>query len=211
MPDVRTVFLGCVAVAADLLARPEVAERWGEPSVLAGFAVSGLAGHLLRSAVVVDQYLDQAEPAGPAIGAAEYFVASDLSADIDDELNRSIRSRGEEMARGGPADLAAEAGRAPRRLATRLDATSAGRQVAVAGGLVLTVEEYLRTRIVELVVHTDDLAASVGVASPPPDPTAAGVAIEVLVGMARLRHGDLAVLHALARRERDDADALRAL
>jgi len=33
----------------------------------------------------------------------------------------------------------------------------------------------------------------------------------VLVGVARIRHGDLAVLRALTRRERDQAQALRVL
>jgi len=33
----------------------------------------------------------------------------------------------------------------------------------------------------------------------------------VLVGVARIRHGDMAVLRALARRERDPVQALRVL
>jgi hypothetical protein len=37
------------------------------------------------------------------------------------------------------------------------------------------------------------------------------VAVETLVEVARLRHGDTAVLRALSRRERDPADALRVL
>ncbi len=40
---------------------------------------------------------------------------------------------------------------------------------------------------------------------------AAGLAITTLVDVARLRHGDLAVLRALTRRERDAASALRVL
>jgi hypothetical protein len=64
---------------------------------------------------------------------------------------------------------------------------------------------------VELVVHADDLAASVGVEPTPPQPAATAVAIDVLVGVARVRHGDMAVLRALARRERDTVRALRVL
>ncbi len=37
------------------------------------------------------------------------------------------------------------------------------------------------------------------------------LAIEALVDVARVRHGDLAVLRALTRRERDSSEALRVL
>jgi hypothetical protein len=75
----------------------------------------------------------------------------------------------------------------------------------------MTLDEYLRTRVVELVVHADDLATSLGVELAPPRPATCSVAIDVLVGVARIRHGDLAVLRALTRRERDQAQALRVL
>jgi hypothetical protein len=66
------------------------------------------------------------------------------------------------------------------------------------------------TRMVELVAHTDDLAVSVGLEPPPPDPDAATLVVHCLVDVARRRHGDLAVVRALTRRERDVVDALRA-
>ena len=63
-------------------------------------------------------------------------------------------------------------------------------------------EGYLATRIVELLVHADDLRVSVGLlpASLPAD--AATIAIGTLVDAARLVHGDLEVLRALTRSER---------
>jgi hypothetical protein len=73
------------------------------------------------------------------------------------------------------------------------------------------LDEYLRTRLVELTVHIDDLALSLDV-DPPVVPSAAyEVAIGVLVEVGRRRTSDLAVLRALTRRERDDVDALRVL
>lgn len=63
---------------------------------------------------------------------------------------------------------------------------------------------------VELAVHLEDLALSVGVHAPAPE-AALAIAIDVLVAAARERHGDQAVLHALARRERDTNHALRVL
>jgi hypothetical protein len=75
----------------------------------------------------------------------------------------------------------------------------------------MLVAEYLRTRLVEFAVHVDDLAVSVGVPTPDLGSAADDEAIDVLVGIARIRHGDVAVLRALARRERDDVQALRVI
>ena len=56
--------------------------------------------------------------------------------------------------------------------------------------------DYLATRVVELVVHADDLAASVGETIELP-PAAAGVAFGVLLHLARANAGDLAVAAGL--------------
>jgi hypothetical protein len=73
----------------------------------------------------------------------------------------------------------------------------------------MTLDEYLRTRVVELVIHGDDLASSVGLAFGPVASDLATTAISTLVEVARVRHGDMAVLRALTRRERDSVQALR--
>lgn len=196
------------AAAAGLLARPEVEQHWDEPSVLAQFPVSGLAGHLLRAMTTVETYLGSAPPDEPAISAAEYFVRVS-SSDIDSPANQAIRARGGEMAADGPTAVAEAARAAHRRLAVRLPDEDPGQHVQVAGGLVLTLSEYLRTRTVELTVHGDDLAASVGLAFGPLSAELGSMVIGTLVDVARVRHGDLAVLRALTRRERDQAHALR--
>ena len=77
-------------------------------------------------------------------------------------------------------------------------------------GHTLLLDEYLRTRCVELAVHTEDLALSVSSDVRTPGTTLTA-AVDVLVGAARNRRGDAEVLHALARRERDGHDALRVL
>ena len=216
MDDARPAFLDTAATAVRLLERPEVAGHWAGASVLREFSVAGLAGHLFRGMSTVGRYLDEPEPSAAdvsaaGISAASYFDTVIRSADISDPANQAIRARGEEAAAGGPAALAGDARATLERLTSRLAGEGPGRPVRVAGGLVLTLDEYLRTRVVELVVHADDLAASVGVEPVPPQPATTAVAIDVLVGVARIRHGDLAVLRALARRERDTVGALRVL
>jgi hypothetical protein len=159
----------------------------------------------------VEGYLDATEPAGDGISAGSYLHAMIRSVNVDDPGNQAIRARGEEEAAGGPAALAAEARAVSGRLSSRLAGLGSGRRVRVAGGLVMMLDEYLRTRVVELVVHADDLAASIGVELVPPQPATCRVAIDVLVDAARIRHGDMAVLRALARRERGPVEALRVL
>ncbi len=201
-------FLEAAAAAAGLLAAPEVGQHWGEASVLEHFPVAGLAGHFLRALTTVETYLGSAPPDGPAITAGEYFIRV-ASSDIDAPANQAIRARGLEMAAGGPAQVADAARDACERLSARLPGEDPGQHVAVAGGLVLTLDEYLRTRMVELVIHGDDLAESVGLVFSPISPDLAATVISTLVQIARLRHGDMAVLRALTRRERDLVQALR--
>ena len=212
MTDIRRVFLAEAATAASVLAAPAVAQRWEGPSALAGFRVRGLGGHLVRAAAVVERYLDEGEPrAERPLTAAQYYVTVVDTDDLDAPLHRSIRDRGEEMATVGHDGLVRRFEDLRTRLSARLPDEPADRLVTVVDGLVLRLDDYLVTRVVELVVHTDDLAVSVGVAPPAPSPEAAEAVVACLVGVARERHGDLAVVRALARRERDEAQALRVL
>ena len=112
----------------------------------------------------------------------------------------------------GPSAVAAEASAALARLRGRLGAEPLDRRVAVLHrpGEEMLLDGYLQTRCVELAVHLEDLALSVGSEVRAPEAVVA-VAVDVLVAAARARHGDRAVLHALARRERDVVDALRVL
>jgi hypothetical protein len=75
--------------------------------------------------------------------------------------------------------------------------------------LVSTLRDYTITRVVEVVIHTDDLAVSAGVHADPPDRDVASLVIDFLVSATRHRICDTQVLRALA--GRSDADDLRAL
>lgn len=210
--DVRGAYLRTIDRARDVLSSSEVPGAWDRDSVLAKFTVRGLAGHLTRAGTLVEEYLDAGIPerSHDVVDAAGYYERAALTSDVDDALNTSIRERGEAEADVGYPTLLADFAAARERLATRLAAEPADARIAVRGGALLPLDEYLVTRIVELVVHTDDLAVSVGVPAPEPDPVAATLAIHALVSLARRRHGDGAVIRALTRRERDAIGALRA-
>lgn len=209
--SVRSTFLETGRVAADLLARPEVEAAWDSPSALPEFTVRGLAGHLLRATGSVAAYLDRPEPSGEPVSAAEYYAQAVDEPDITSEIHRAIRQRGEDEAAGGFASVRDRSYELLETLRARLEAEPPDRKIRAYKDLVLTIDEYLVTRLIELVVHVDDLSVSVGVEAPPLPPDATKLAIDALVDVARQKHGDLAVLRALTRRERDEAGALRVL
>ena len=214
MNEVREAYLRVAGAAVDLLGRRELGDRWNDDTVLAEFTMGALAGHLARAILTPYWYLDMPEPEPPVLSAAEYFAAAPVgpgdSNDPHSEANASIRARGEDTAKGGWARLYLDAGKALDRLAERLAVESPERRVPAVGQALL-IDEYLKTRIVELVYHVDDLARSLELPSPALPSEATTMAIAVLVGTARLRHGDRAVLNALGRRELDEINALRVL
>ncbi|MDF9804726.1 hypothetical protein M2436_003273 [Streptomyces sp. HB372] len=210
--EIRNAYLLAAEQAVRLLAAEEVAHCWQKESVLPGMTVGGLAGHLARSVLQVEWFLDGQVAGAEPVSPVRYYARLVGTSTPDSALNVGVRARSEETASAGPAVVAEQARAAWLRLSERLEREPADQRVAVLHrpGEEMLLDGYLRTRCVELAVHLDDLALSVG--APDPTPGAAlAVAIDVLVAAARERHGDRAVLHALARRERDTAHALRVL
>ncbi len=213
--EIQAIFLDAVASTGPLLGEPALVKQFDGPSALAEFSVRGLTGHLLRAVTSVEGYLDRPEPdrAGTeAVSAAEYYatVIGDES-DINSDVQRAVRQRGLEAAPDDPQEFPAVWAAAAERLSGRLATEPPDRLMQVYGDLVLTLDDYLVTRLVELVVHGDDLAASLGVPPPQLNAAATGLVSGTLVEVARIRHGDIAVVRALARRERDAVGALRVI
>ncbi len=198
--DLRPLYLaGCEAVLAALRA-PEVALGWDRPSVLEDQPVGSLAGHLARGAIwLVGDYLRGPEPTGPAdfTDAAEYFsvlVAASTPAD-----DAAVRARGAQVAAAGHAALVEEVTDRLPAMRARLDAADPARLVTVFGGRSMSLGAYLATRVVEQVVHLDDLARSLD--CPPvalPDGSVE-IALDVALRIARIRSGDSALVRALYR------------
>jgi hypothetical protein len=196
-----------MTVVRPLLASPVVAEKWDEPSALQEFSVRGLAGHLVRAALTVEMYLDtENEAAGEPISPAAYFL--NYKGDISSQLNTGVRQRGEEAARGGHGHVVELFDGLIHRLGERLEREPAERIVALPNAR-MQLDQYLVTRLVELVIHADDLAVSVGLDTPTFSTEAMDVVIGCMLDIARLRQGDLSIIRALSRRERDPGEALR--
>jgi Mycothiol maleylpyruvate isomerase N-terminal domain len=206
--DVRGVYVATCQASLEVLSEPPVAIRWHDASALADFTVGGLAGHLARSTCQVEWFLDADEPTGEPITAVEYYARLQGVGDPASELNLGVRARGDEVGASGPAAVIVLVRDTIDRLMHRLPNEPDTRLVS-AFGRTLRLDEYLRTRLVELTVHIDDLAVSVGVQPPQVPAEAYARAIATLVAVGRHKYGDLEVLHALTRRERDVDDALQ--
>jgi len=230
----RVTYLEAAASAVDLIGDERVASRWHEESVLPGMTVGVLAAHLGRSLTQVefllDLEVDSGVDSGPdsdggreagggpggtdiaVIDASTYFGTFEGIADRESDVSRGVIRRGTESAEKGVLAVVAQCRETLDRLRSRLASEPAGRRLGVAHrpGEIISLDDYLRTRLVEFAVHTDDLSLSIGAAVTSP-PAALAAAVDVLVGAARVRHGDLAVLRALSRRERDESYALHVL
>ena len=220
LSPVRARYLAAARTAVELLAARELEQRWDEASVLSEFGVADLAGHLALSGVLlVERLLDEPDPRSPEpITGGQYYASFEGPEDVGSDVNVAVRERSHTVAVHGREHVLTIAAEALERLTDRLVAEPADRQIA-SRGLALTLEEFLRTRCVEIAVHVEDLELSIGLgpgltaADPVPDlpDDVVADAVAVLVDTAIARHGTRAVLTALSRRERDHVGALRAL
>jgi hypothetical protein len=212
-PGLRQTYLAAAQLVVDLVAHPAVVAAWEDPSSLPGMTVGELAAHVGRSVLQVEGFLDGPDPGwAQPITAGRYYAVLQDTTDLESALNVGVRQRAVEVAVNGPDGVLAMVSACRERLAERLSTEPADRQLVPHGDRALTLDEYLRTRLVEICVHDHDLATSLPDA-PVPQPAAEAVtaAVDVLVAAARERHGDHAVMLALARREHDLVEALRVL
>ncbi|NND83802.1 MAG: hypothetical protein HKN46_01500 [Acidimicrobiia bacterium] len=193
---VRRAFLQAVQVVPDVV--DALAPHWDEESSLEGWSVGGLTGHFARGVGQVARYLDEpTPPRGPELDAEGYFEFFGSRAA---ELGASIVARGEAEGAEGPNALRSRVGGWSEALVARLPGMPVDHRVAVLEARSLSLDEYLRTRLVELVVHHADLSSTTTLPELPAE--ARDAAIVVLTELARRRHGDRALIEALSRSER---------
>lgn len=194
------MFLDGAGVVADAIGDRRVADSWDRPSVLEEQTVAGLCGHLARGSWIVADYLSAGSPASPPDfeSAAHYFAA--FADTAGPEMHRGIRERGAAIAADGPAALVATLRANLEALVPDLERLPGDHLMAVIGGKVVRLHDYLVSRIVEQAVHLDDLARSIGAEPWPLPDSHVALAISVGVEVAKLRQGAPAVLRALYRR-----------
>ncbi len=195
-------------VAADLIRHREVAARWTDESACVGMSVGGLANHLAGQAANVVRLLEAAPHGAQPIPALEHYRrAAWVHTGLDDEANVDVRTSADAYAETGPADLLervdADLAALPVALAPVLDGSRTPDSVLIPWqGWSLTAADFVLTRTMEALVHSDDLAASIGAETPPFPDEAAGAVLGLLASVAAERHGQAALLRALSRPQR---------
>ena len=127
--------------------------------------------------------------------------ASWLREDLDGEANRSIRDTADRQASDGPDAAAALLSKARAELDAALADAPPSTYIPWQGWSLAT-DDFLVTRLMEMVVHADDLAASVDVASPAFGPTVLDPVFRLLTALAIRRHGQDALVRTLTRPQR---------
>jgi hypothetical protein len=205
---VRDAYLSAADTAMGLLGRPEVAAAWSRPSALAEWSVGGLAAHLAGQVITVAPVLDVPTDHSlrPIPLDDHYARAAWVGAEVHDPVNAGIREGGEKEAAAGPEGVLGRVRAARVAVADRLSLEAIDRVVLIPWqGWALTLDDFLTTRMMEIVVHTDDLAASVGLEAPAFDRAVLDPVLGLLTRLAVRRHGQSAVVAALARQERAPA------
>ncbi|WP_034648014.1 maleylpyruvate isomerase N-terminal domain-containing protein [Cellulomonas sp. HZM] len=198
----RSAAVEATALVIELLGRPEVAARWDDESACAGMSVGALAWHLVNQPQRLVEVLG-AEPVDAEVTTLDqhYVRSAWVVEDLDGPANVGVRTRGEDQARAG-ADAAVSAAR------QALDAVGPALAAAAAtvalpwAGWALSTDDFLVTRLMEMVVHADDLAASVGVETPDFPPVVLEPVLTLLTGLALRRHGQDALVRTLTRPQR---------
>lgn len=198
-----------VLVAADafteVVATPAVADAWGSTSACPPYTVGGLVAHTAASVAWFADLLTSDAPAGdpPLLAADAYYPTVDAGGE---EVHAALVRHGNDRAMKG-----VDANRAYLR-----DVVEALREAAGSGAArdrlldlrpgmpgAMTVDDFARTRLVELVVHGDDVAASVG-GELTVAPAVGDALLTYLVDWGRSARGDLGLVRAFVRGERAD-------
>jgi uncharacterized protein (TIGR03083 family) len=127
-------------------------EQLALPTRLAGWSVRDLAAHITMAVETVSRNLDRPEPPKAELALLDWpFATAVRAAGISDDTL--------DLAAAHP-DLNALYARTGERLTEAL-ATAPGDRLLAARTGAIALADYLVTRTVELVVHTDDLNAAV--------------------------------------------------
>jgi len=204
MTAIRTAFPAAAASAQRLLSEPAVAAAWERPSALAEFGVTGLAGHLASQVLRLPEMLAAPVPDDSPRSLVEHYAdAAWVDVAIDDPANLDVREHGERVAADGPHALADLVAATLADVPDLLAAQPVDRVVHLPWGpWSLRLADFLLTRMLEIAVHSDDLAVSVRVDTPVLPPLVIEPVLHLLTDVAAHRHGPTAVLRTLSRAER---------
>jgi hypothetical protein len=202
-----SIYIAASDATAAFLADPAIAAAWDQPSALPEMSVGSLAAHLGRQVILTSERLAAQPPAGAPVPVLEHYLRSAwLDVPLEHPAQAGIRETAETEAAAGPEKVGARVRSAADALPEVLNGLPADRLVWLPwAGWALTLEDYLVTRTLEIVIHFDDLAVSVDATPPELPEEAVDGTLVLLTRLAVRRHGPGQVLRALSRAERAPA------
>jgi hypothetical protein len=200
----RDVFLHAADLVGRLVARPEVAAAWGQESSCAGMTVGGLARHLVEQSLYVVEYLPVAAPAdAPRISMLQHYAYSGWAHEgPDGPENQGICAGWNQQATvEGPSDTERLQSKAIEQLPGVLGQAAESMYLPWQEVLMPT-DDFVVTRMMEMVVHSDDLATSLDLPTPEFGPAVLEPVVGLLAALSAVRHGQDAVIRTLTRPQR---------
>jgi uncharacterized protein (TIGR03083 family) len=155
-------------------------DQWDLPG-LGTWSVRSLAGHTARAILTVENYLGQEEPGAVSVDSAEEYYTT-VAPQFTDAA--AVEARGVEAGVWLGDDPVGQVAAALARTRALVESQPSNRIVSI-GGMGILLDEYLRTRILELVVHTVDLSLATGIARSIPDDA---VAVAIALASATAAH-----------------------
>ncbi|PUA79704.1 maleylpyruvate isomerase N-terminal domain-containing protein [Nocardioides currus] len=199
----RSAVVDAVDLLAPLVESTAVAEAWDRTSALDGLTVGGLVRHLVSQPECAVEFLTTPGPPGAdAVQLVDHYDRVDWwRAPVDAAENTSIRDDFNAMAAAGAEESLEVLRSSARELAAAIAAAGPTTYVPWQD-CALPTDDFLVVRLMEIVVHADDLAVSIG--TPPPDfsPEVVEPVLALLAALAARRHGSVDLVRALSRRER---------
>ncbi|MFH9349251.1 sterol carrier family protein [Kitasatospora sp. NPDC017646] len=149
------------------------------PTRLGSWRVRELVAHLSLALGSLPARLDEPSP-GPVISLSDY---AGLSRTMADTVDTAVTRFAADAFAGPPEDVAAAFDRQLDAVRSVLDGPAVaepGRRIPLLSGRSMLLADYLVTRLVEAVVHADDLADALGLAAFPHDRQAVAAVTRLL-------------------------------
>ena len=161
----RSALTATVDQLTDLVGSPAVADAWDRESALAGMTVGGLARHLVSQPECAVEFLSTPGPPDAQLLTlvGHYERVDWLHAPVDAPQNTSIRDDFNQMGSAGRTESVEVLAQSREQLGAAIDAAGLTTYVPWQD-CALPTDDFLVVRLMEIVVHADELACSVGLA-----------------------------------------------
>ena len=168
-------------------------DQWDDPA-LGVWNVRDLVGHTSRALLTAQEYADRPAEKRDIGSSAEYYHAALGVEGIDDQVAERGKLAGDRLG-ADPLGFVKNAIDRVRPVVDRMD----GEALIDFNGKGIRYADYLPTRVLELTVHTLDLAHAIGVETDPPT-EALSVTLHLLADLAvDSGHGGALALAATGR------------